>query len=545
MNWFTSLWDQLPLLLMLSPVIGFLVTSAAALTERDLVRHFAVSNAVCTLLLFGGVAWQSILERNDEIAARRLVPEPGASARSIADDREILHRQVDKQRADQYSQRWLAVDGINLWPTFVLILCTCIILWRTEEPHNGSGWCAPGVLLFESASIGAMLAYDLRLYLVAFGTAVLIMSVLIGQSGGSQRRTLAERFLWMQLCGGAFVMLGFAMLVMAVPWMKIEDASPPPKALWNIAAIVFEIQKWMSNNQLAFHYAGDVFPWMFCLMSCGFAIQFGLFPFHSPMLAIFRNTPGPIATLCLVGLSSVVGTAWLRFVFPIAPSLFMELDGMIVAVALGSALWGALRAIVPSNPQVRSANIFLSLSGLSLLGCHAFSLTGLCMTWLMQQQLITSLALSWIALGATSVGTADTPPRETSRESNRVLLLMLALFAAGLFASSDLLFSELIAGSLLVLACTLVATILSAIAVYSMFDELTARTLIPTETTAVKRRSHWTLAPLIVAAVIVNLAPNLMLRQCEPEFARHFPRLEPTASANSAATSSDNLPETP
>lgn len=545
MNWLTSLGEQLPLLLVLSPMLGVLVTSAAASIERDLLRHFAVSNAICTLVLFGGVAWQSILDRNSELVARHFVPGPSATARSIADDREILHRQVDKQRAERFSQRWLAIDGINLWPTFVLILCTCLILWRTEEPQNSSRWFAPSVLLFESASLAAMLAYDLRLYLVAFGTSAMVMAVLIGQWGGSQRRTLAERFLWSQLCGGAFVMLGFAMLVMAVPWMKIEDAPSPPKALWNIAAITFDIQKWMSNNQLAFHYAGDVFPWMFCLLSGGFAIQFGLFPCHSPILAIYRHTPAPIAVLCLTGLASVVSTAWLRFVFPIAPSILVALDGLVVGVALGTALWGALCASEPNTSQVRSANLFLSLSGLSLLGCHIFSLTGLCMMWLLQQQLVTSLALSWIALGTTSVGTTDSFPRETAPPSKRVLILMLMIFSGGLSASSYLLFSELIAGSLFVLACTLVVGILSALAVYNMLEGLTTRPkphLAPGETS---RGIYWPLTPLVAAVVIVNLVPNVMLSQCEPEFARHFPRIWSTPSANSAETESKDLPETP
>ena len=50
MNWLTSLRDQLPLLLVLSPVIGFLVTFAAAHSERDLVRYLAISNSFCTLV---------------------------------------------------------------------------------------------------------------------------------------------------------------------------------------------------------------------------------------------------------------------------------------------------------------------------------------------------------------------------------------------------------------------------------------------------------------------------------------------------------------
>ena len=545
MNWLTLLSDQLPLLLMLSPAIGCLVCSTAAWSKHAVVRRIAVANTICTLILLGGVAWRATLDRNEEFAARQFTPEPGATPRSVADDREILHRQADKLRAERFSKCFLAADGVNLWPTFLLVLVTSIILWHTEAAEIHLRWFAPAVLLFESASLGAMLAYDVRLYLVAFGTAVFIMSVIIGQWGGSGRRTLAERFLWTQLCGGAFVMLGFAMLVMAVPWMKIEDAPAPPKALWNIAAIAFDIQKWMSNNQLAFHYAGEVFPWMFCLTSCGFAIQFGLFPFHGPMTAILRSTPAPLAVLCLVGLSSVAGTGWLRFVFPIAPSLLVGLDWMIVTLALGSALWGALHAVAPVSPQARTAHLFLAMSGLSLLGCHAFSLTGLCSLWLIQQQLMTSLALSWLGLGALSIGASDNASPSQPRVSNRIQILMVAMFGIGLFASSVLLFSDLITRSLIILACTLTTGALAGLSVYRMLDESLTQSGSRREKPPAFSRRRWALVPLIVAAGIVNLAPNLMLSQCEPEFARHFPRFEPKSAADSAERHPGDQPESP
>jgi len=58
MTWLTTLQDQLPLLLVLSPLIGFLVTWGANRIEVSLVRPLAISNLACTLAILGGMEWQ-------------------------------------------------------------------------------------------------------------------------------------------------------------------------------------------------------------------------------------------------------------------------------------------------------------------------------------------------------------------------------------------------------------------------------------------------------------------------------------------------------
>ena len=50
MMWLTTLQDQLPLLLVLSPLIGFLVTWGANRFEPSLVRPLAISNLADSFL---------------------------------------------------------------------------------------------------------------------------------------------------------------------------------------------------------------------------------------------------------------------------------------------------------------------------------------------------------------------------------------------------------------------------------------------------------------------------------------------------------------
>ena len=58
MSGLTSLRDQLPLLLVLSPTIGFIATSTATWFEPKWIRPLALSNMICTLVLLGGLEWQ-------------------------------------------------------------------------------------------------------------------------------------------------------------------------------------------------------------------------------------------------------------------------------------------------------------------------------------------------------------------------------------------------------------------------------------------------------------------------------------------------------
>ena len=119
---------------------------------------------------------------------------------------------------------------------------------------------------------------------------------------GPERRSLAGRFLLAQFCGNSLVMLGFAMLVVGVPWMKMEDSSTLPDISWNIVNLVDQIQRWTDRSEFAFQYENDVFPWILLVLSLGFAIQFGLFPIHSWQVSVLGDQcPRAIAVLCLAG----------------------------------------------------------------------------------------------------------------------------------------------------------------------------------------------------------------------------------------------------
>ncbi len=537
MNYLTSLEDHLPLLLVLSPAIGCLLTSLVHRSAGGLVRSLTITQTICSLLLLGGIAWRFETELTTEARARISPATDIPATTDVTAARAAVNRQVDKQRAERLSHQWLVVDGTNLWPLLILIVLTGLVSWQADTVTGSPFGFLAIVQLFEAASLTALMAYDLRVYLIAFGIGVMAMGVLLGQWGGPDRRNATSRFLLTQFCGSSCLMLGFAMLVVAVPWMKIEDAPQPPTLFWNITTIVFEIQKWTTGNSLAFQYENEVFPWMIFILSLGFAIQFGLFPFHSSLIGVLSDAPRSVAVLLLAGLVSASGLGWLRFVVPLAPELLVGFERLILIPALGSAVWGAIRAVNPDEPRRQAAYLFLSLSGVALVGYDTFSRIGMSGGWLMLQQLTVSFILALFVFDAKdaerSSGLLPTTARPESY-STRTLLLLLCLPLLGFFASEFLIFSELFPDRLLVLAGVLFADAVVLLTILSLFNRRLAAAPRGPSTAASSKRFPTSAMVLLALAVIVNLAPNLMLHQCEPEFARVFRRFERVPAVDSA-----------
>ena len=538
MDWLTSLRDQLPLLLVLSPLVGFVVTSFASRFEPGLVRTLAISNAICSLLILAGFEWQFEMDLAADADIVRLAElEIAKSEKDIGSISEV-RRTLDRRRIERLRHQWFAVDGTNFFPVLLLVVMTIIVIQRTDSSSDGARWFIPLVMLFETASLGLMATYDLRIYLMMSAASTVIISLLIGQYGNSERRANAEQSLSMQYCGGALIAIGFAMLVVAVPWMKIQDTTNAQTISWNIASITQEIQKWTTRNELAYHYVSESFPWMLLVLSVGFAIQSGLFPFHSQQISVMSNAKPEIAILFLVGTLSASRIGWLRFVMPLAPDLMVSFDRWMLIPSLGGAVWGALRAVAPDDSRQRPAYVYLSISGVLLLGCYCFTRIGMSGAWLMQQQLTVIMCSILLMTGDCQVP-SDNPgqvnePSYERRLSTRGLLLLVCFPILGFFASSYLIVSELNLESLPLAAVVFVIAGLILIALKLAIDEHYRFEI--RVGSAVNSRWRFPISFVVMLSLLITLTvfPGWLLHQCEPEFERVFRRFERMPSADFA-----------
>ena len=538
MDWLTSLRDQLPLLLVLSPLIGFVVTLVAARFEPGLVRTLAISNALCSLFILAGLEWQFEWDLATDADIVRLAEREIAKSDTEIGSISEVRRTLDRRRVERLRHQWFAVDGTNLFPVLLMVVITIIVIQRSDSSPDNNRWLIPLVMLFETASLGLMTTYDLRIYLILSASSTVIISVLIGQYGNSDRRSNAEQFLSVKYCGGAFVAVGFAMLVVAVPWMKIQDSTNTQSISWNIASITQEIQKWATRNELAYHYVYECFPWMLLVLSVGFAIQAGLFPFHSTQISVMSNARPEIAVLFLAGTLSASRVGWLRFVMPLAPDLMVSFDDWMLIPSLGGAVWGAFRAMAPTESRYRPAYVYLSISGVLLLGCYCFTRIGMAGAWLMQQQLTVIMCSILMMIDDRRVPSNDKSqvrePFDRLRLTTRGLLLLACFPILGFFASSYLIVAELLNDNLLLAATVFViaAMIISVLKLaIDQHDRLEVR--VGSEINFKWRFPIWFLV-MFSLTIASTVFPGWLLHQSEPEFARVFRRYEQTPSADFA-----------
>ena len=539
MAWLTSLRHQLPLLLVLSPLVGFVVAGAAARKVPDLTRHFAVSNLLCTLVILLGVIWQFESERIAEVATLQAAGDSQSVAGMEVGTPDEVRRMLDRMRTERIRQSRFVADGVNLFPALLLTVMTTLIVFRFNPSQMKGHSFIPLILLFQAAALGTLLANDVMVFMMSSALSVVCLSFLIGQYGSAERRVIAERFLWAQCWGGAFILLGSAMLVVSVPWMKIQDAIGTPTVSTNIADLIQDIQKWTTRNELAFHYQSEIFPGLLLILSLGFAILSGIFPFHGSQIDVVKDAPAEIAILYVTGGLAANRIGWFRFVMPLSPDLLASFDEWVLFSALGGALWGALRASGAAETRQQSAYLFMSITGISLMGCYTFTRIGMCGTWLMQQQLNVLMCTALLTFGMRAT---DHEAGFNSRHSagpaftTRTLLLLLSLPLLCFFASGFLIVSELIRESLLLVS---IMSIAGTLIVFKTSSNLNERYAIEQRDSQVIRPPATIPRPVLLGfglAFAVACLPSLLLRQCEPEFARVFRRFEQSQAAVRADT---------
>lgn len=532
MNWAFWLSNQLPELLLLPPAVGFI---ASLLLRHRLPSWLPTATAIFAIAILGGLAWKLEVDRAAETIARIPANEDLSVALKAESAQELANLRVDKLYVQQIAGRFLVVSGLNFWPIFSLVVVSAIVTRRGAEA-NPVGYL-PTIYFFEATSILALTTNDVRVFLLSFEIGTVTFGVMLGLWGGLSRRAIAERFLIAQFWAASMMMIGLASLVVSIPWMKIEDSPARPAISYELSSLVYEIQKWMTTNEYSFHYGNIALPWLLFVLSIGFAIQFGLFPFHATQVSILSRVPGELATLYLAGFLPVASVGWWRLVLPIFPELLVGYDGLILFSTIGGAIWGAIRTLSPTGARERFGFLFLSLSSVSFLGCHCFSRVGMCGAWLMQQQLtllFCTLLLAWKSQTSTPLPLQTSLPNAGQSFSNRTLTLLTCIPCLGLFASGYILVSELFRESTWIPLTIIAVAALCCVAIWTS----TAKTELVCFSLSES-------LVLLLLATVVNLFPSLVLHQCEHEFARVFRRFERASVAVSAEPDSDDRQSSP
>ena len=534
MNWIESLGNAFPILLVLSAATGCVMTAVAARFQRELIRPLGFSNCICTVLLVAVAAWQLRFETSAERHARTLTPSSSASKATLIAEHEALNRQVDRLRAERIGRRWFVIDGLNFWSVFLLSLLTTFIVGQLRITAQTPATIIPSLLLFEGCSIAALTAYDIRAYLISYTLAVLVVAQIMGLWGGSARRVCAARFLSAQLCGSALLMYGFAMLVVAVPWMKLEDSVELPARVWNCVSITLEIQRWTTNNHLAFQYVNEELPWILLILSLGFGLQFGMFPAQRTLTSVLSDLPPLLAVMTLAGVIMASGLGWMRFVLPLAPELLVLFYWPLGLVASAGAIWCILSLLASHSERDQIGKIFASITCLCLLGGCTFTRAGYCGTWLLLQQATTAACVALMLFERHPIENVSGSPREDSAPQTVLRMLFLLIVLIGNVASGFLLLSELLRDGLVLTGMMFLGQISLACILVTRLLKIESRSPMTTGTPLCLNRSRTSFVLCTVLLIVTHLLPWLMLAQCDIEFSRIFRRFEVPTAASSA-----------
>lgn len=223
----------------------------------------------------------------------------------------------------------LGVDGISVW----LLVTTCLLMvpavvlpWRAGDQHP-AGFHA--VLLLGQASLLVLFAaVDVVLFVVLLEASRMILFMIVGKWGGTERRAAAKRFFVFTYLGGGLILSGLVLVVLS--HSRLTEA------------VTFSIPQLLDELPLATVAGGS---WAFWLLLVGFAIHVPLFPLH----VWFEGADMEASTAGSVLLSGiwikVGGYGVLRFVLPLGGAHCWEVLGIVAGLGVVGFLYNTLRSV--------------------------------------------------------------------------------------------------------------------------------------------------------------------------------------------------------
>jgi NADH-quinone oxidoreductase subunit M len=318
------------------PVIGALVVPMLVLPEehRGLVRAFGLAVALVEL----GIA---IL-----LAVRFHLGAPGFQ------DTQDLHW------IGAFGVHWyLGADGISL----VLVLMTGVLFAIALAAIKGVrnlrsyvGW----MLLLEAACMGSFVSLDLLLFFVFFELSLVPAYFLIADFGFVGSGRAAVKFFVYTFAGSALLLVGIVALVIAHDHQTGQLTFALP---------ALEHTRLAASSALL----------LFLAFTAAFAVKTPIFPFHTWSPDTYAKAPIP-AVVIVAGVMAKLGSyGILRFDLGLFPGTSRQLAWLMLTLAVGGIIWGAVVAAGERHLGRLVGYSSLSHMGFIVLGIFAFSTEGL------------------------------------------------------------------------------------------------------------------------------------------------------------------------
>jgi NADH-quinone oxidoreductase subunit M len=428
---------------------------------------------------------------------------------------------------------YVGVDGISLLLVVLTGFLTPIALlssWGSVRKKTKE--FSVFVLALEAAMIGVFCSLDLFLFYVFWDAMLIPMYFLIGIWGYDRRIYAAVKFILYTMAGSVLMLVA----ILGLAWLHQQATGQ----------YSFDLLKL---------YAIEIAPrtqfWFFLAFALAFAIKVPLFPFHTwlPDAHVEAPTAGSII---LAGVLLKMGTYGLvRFAFPLFPAAAVFFAPIIGVLAVVGIVYGALVAMV--QPDMKKLVAYSSVSHLG------FVVLGICAT---NVQAMQGAVYQMLAHGVSTGGLFLLVGMLSDRRHTRlisefgglktVMPRLSAVFLLITLASIGLPSLNGFVGEFLILigsfrwdwrfaAVAATGVILSAVYMLWMVQRVHYGPVTNEKNAALPDLSprEWAAAlPLVAAAIVMGMLPNLFLRPAEPAVTRVVERVSQGGAFSAGAMTS-------
>jgi NADH-quinone oxidoreductase subunit M len=414
----------------------------------------------------------------------------------------------------------VGVDGISLFLVVLTGFLTPLALLSSwQSVHKKVKAFCFFMLALESAMIGVFLSLDMFLFYLFWDAMLIPMYFLIGVWGYDRRIYAAIKFM-------LYTMAGSVLMLVAIISLAVLHADAT-------GAYSFAYEHLLTLN-----IPGQLQVWFFLAFAVAFAIKVPLFPFHTwlPDAHVEAPTAGSVI---LAGVLLKMGTyGLLRFAFPLFPDAAMYFAPYLGGLAVIGIVYGALVAMVQPDMKKLVAYSSVSHLGFVVLGLATMNMQGL-------QGAVYQMLNHGVSTGALFLIVGMLSDRRHTRliaefgGLKAVVPRLVAVFLVITLSSIGLPGLNGFVGEFLILLgafrwnpwLAVVATsgvILSAVYMLWMFQRVNYGPVTNPKNEGMKDLStrEWlVLAPTVVMAVVMGVAPSIFLKPMKPALDRVIARM--------------------
>lgn len=253
----------------------------------------------------------------------------------------------------------MAVDGLALPLVLLTVVITPIALLASfpAEAERAKPWAA-GLLVMESALIGAFVARDLFFFYVCWELVLLPLYLFVAVWGGGGKAITANKFF-------LYTLAGSMLMLVAVLYAGANYAAHSPHPSFLVSDLERLVMP-LSEQAMCF-----------AAFAIAFAIKMPLFPLHSWSPDTYRDAPLGAAIMASAVLAKLGSYGLVRFAMPLFPLGSQYLGPTIAVLAVVGILYGALAAWRQNDARVLIAYSSMSHMGFVVLGLFAMTPVGL------------------------------------------------------------------------------------------------------------------------------------------------------------------------